>query len=35
MTRLRSKLDHYKHGLWELKTVWGIGYKFEIIEEKE
>jgi DNA-binding response OmpR family regulator len=34
MTRLRSKLDHYKHGLWELKTVWGIGYKFEITEEK-
>jgi DNA-binding response OmpR family regulator len=34
MTRLRSKLDHYKHSHWELKTVWGIGYKFEMIEEK-
>lgn len=34
MTRLRSKLDHYKHPNWELKTVWGIGYKFEMIEEK-
>jgi DNA-binding response OmpR family regulator len=34
MTRLRSKLDHFKHSHWELKTVWGIGYKFEMIEEK-
>jgi len=34
MTRLRSKFDHYKHSRWELKTVWGIGYKFEMIEEK-
>ncbi len=34
MTRLRSKLDHYKHELWDLKTVWGVGYKFETIEEK-
>lgn len=32
MTRLRSKLDHYKHSQWELKTVWGIGYKFETVE---
>lgn len=34
MTRLRSKLDYHKHSHWELKTVWGIGYKFEMIEEK-
>ncbi|HET6786143.1 MAG TPA: response regulator transcription factor [Erysipelotrichaceae bacterium] len=34
MTRLRSKLDHYKHPLWDLKTVWGVGYKFETTEEK-
>lgn len=27
--RLRQKLDKYPHGDWEIKTVWGIGYKFE------
>lgn len=34
MTRLRSKLDYTTHPNWDLKTVWGIGYKFEILEEK-
>lgn len=34
MTRLRSKLDHFKHPQWELKTVWGVGYKFELLEVK-
>ena len=34
MTRLRSKLDLVKHPHWDLKTVWGVGYKFEIIEDK-
>ena len=34
MTRLRSKLDYTKHPNWDLKTVWGVGYKFEIIEGK-
>lgn len=34
MTRLRSKLDYAKHPNWDLKTVWGVGYKFEIIEDK-
>ncbi len=34
MTRLRSKLDYTTHPLWDLKTVWGVGYKFEIIEDK-
>lgn len=34
MTRLRSKLDYVKHPNWDLKTVWGVGYKFEIIEDK-
>lgn len=29
--RLRSKLDKYKHDKWEIKTIWGIGYKFEEI----
>ena len=27
--RLREKLEDYSH-LWQLKTVWGVGYKFEI-----
>lgn len=34
MTRLRSKLDYTTHPNWDLKTVWGIGYKFEINENK-
>lgn len=34
MTRLRSKLDLVKHPHWDLKTVWGVGYKFEITEDK-
>lgn len=34
MTRLRSKLERYDHPSWDLKTVWGIGYKFEPIEVK-
>lgn len=27
--RLRAKLDEYEHPDWEIKTVWGVGYKFE------
>lgn len=27
--RLRAKLDEHKHDGWEIKTIWGIGYKFE------
>lgn len=29
MTRLRAKVDELDHPEWALKTVWGIGYKFE------
>jgi DNA-binding response OmpR family regulator len=29
MTRLRSKIDEAPHPTWSLKTVWGVGYKFE------
>ena len=29
MTRLRSKIDELPHPTWSLKTVWGVGYKFE------
>lgn len=28
--RLRSKLDNYEHKNWNIKTIWGVGYKFEI-----
>lgn len=27
--RLRAKLDKYEHPLWENKTIWGVGYRFE------
>lgn len=27
--RLRAKLDKYEHPLWEIKTIWGVGYSFE------
>lgn len=27
--RLRAKLGKYEHPLWEIKTIWGVGYRFE------
>ena len=30
--RLRAKLDQVPHPNWEIKTIWGVGYKFEGIE---
>lgn len=27
--RLRAKLDKYEHPLWKIKTIWGVGYRFE------
>lgn len=27
--RLRAKLDKFPHPDWQIKTVWGMGYKFE------
>jgi two-component system, OmpR family, response regulator ResD len=30
MTRLRAKLDREEHHDWDIKTVWGIGYKIEV-----
>lgn len=30
--RLRAKLDKVKHDDWTIKTIWGVGYKFEIEE---
>lgn len=28
--RLRAKLDAFPHERWEIKTIWGVGYKFEV-----
>ena len=30
--RLRAKLDQEEHPKWRIKTIWGVGYKFEIDE---
>lgn len=27
--RLRAKLDKFPHNTWDIKTIWGVGYKFE------
>lgn len=32
--RLRSKIDNFAHENWEIKTIWGVGYKFEVGHEK-
>ena len=31
--RLRSKLDSYTHMDWDIKTIWGVGYKFEVKDD--
>lgn len=31
--RLRAKIDTIEHPSWSIKTIWGVGYKFEV-EEK-
>ncbi|MDD3959938.1 MAG: response regulator transcription factor [Clostridiaceae bacterium] len=28
--RLRAKLDRYDHPNWNIRTIWGVGYKFEV-----
>ena len=28
--RLRAKLDKYPHESWDIKTIWGVGYRFEV-----
>lgn len=30
--RLRAKLDTVEHPDWSIKTIWGVGYKFEVLE---
>ncbi|RKI43546.1 DNA-binding response regulator [bacterium D16-51] len=31
--RLRAKLDTVEHPDWSIKTIWGVGYKFEVNED--
>ena len=31
--RLRAKLDAVPHPEWRIKTIWGLGYKFELGEQ--
>lgn len=33
--RLRAKLDNYIHPNWDVKTIWGVGYKFEVNDEEQ
>lgn len=33
--RIREKLDVIDHPLWQIKTVWSVGYKFEVKENEE
>ena len=28
--RLRAKLDKFPHPEWQIKTIWGVGYAFEV-----
>ena len=30
--RLRAKLDAFEHPAWAVKTIWGVGYRFEVTE---
>ena len=30
--RLRAKMDNYEHKKWNIKTIWGVEYKFDILE---
>ncbi len=32
MKRIREKIENEEQG-WHLKTVWGVGYKFEVLEK--
>ncbi|MDD6034636.1 MAG: response regulator transcription factor [Lachnospiraceae bacterium] len=33
--RLRAKIDKVEHPGWDIATVWGLGYKFELTDAKE
>lgn len=32
--RLRAKLDKYHHTRWNVTTIWGVGYKFEVFADE-
>lgn len=31
--RLRSKVDQFDHKKWNITTIWGVGYKFEVLTD--
>ena len=33
--RLRAKLDEYPHEGWNISTIWGVGYKFEVKSDEK
>jgi DNA-binding response OmpR family regulator len=33
--RLRAKLDEFEHENWDIKTIWGVGYKFEEVTDEK
>lgn len=33
--RLRAKIDEYEHESWLISTIWGVGYKFEIVSNTQ
>lgn len=33
--RLRAKIDAVPHPVWQIKTIWGLGYRFEVITHEE
>ncbi|WP_313344787.1 response regulator transcription factor [Sedimentibacter sp.] len=33
--RLRSKIDEFEHDNWDIKTIWGVGYKFEVKDDEK
>lgn len=32
--RLRAKIDELPHPKWQIKTIWGVGYKFEVDKDE-
>jgi len=33
--RLRAKIDQYSHSNWNITTIWGVGYKFEELNNEK
>lgn len=33
--RLRAKLEEHDHPSWDIKTIWGVGYKFEVKSDEK